>query len=317
MGEILSSGPERPRWKPQRWMTAVGVTAGAAAVLTGGIVMSGSPGEPRRAAPARASSTSSLSVVVFPEGPDAAVAPEQTPGLVIKWAALKRGSAWDQRDRASGSGPWTVTVRRHDGSLGRHSAVVTFPVPAPDSRRTAKAGQITWRIGGGYARVRGDLPKATLVRIAAATTVTAGRPEVEPPPGLSVTAAGTARARDMREVRYGSDSVGEAAALSSGVTFTGVVRCGGFEDQLYVAGARAAGTVHGKPAVVTSALIGDGLLAWQPAPGVVAYVGYSGAPLTEATIAALHRIAERTRLLNPRQWQTAEPQTNDGVNAFG
>jgi hypothetical protein len=299
-------------------MIAVGVTAGAAAVLAGGIVTLGSPDEPRRAAPARASSTSSsLSAIVFPEGPDAAVGPEQTPGLVIKWAALQRGSAWDQRDPASGSGPWTVTVRRDGGSLGRHSAVVTFPVAAPDSGRTAKAGQITWRIGGGYARVRGDLPKAMLARIAAATTVTAGRPEVEPPPGLSVTAAGTARARDMREIRYGSDNVGEAAALSSGVTFTGVVRCGGFEDQLYVAGARAAGTVHGRPAVVTSALIGDGLLAWEPAPGVVAYVGYSGAPLTDATIAALHRIAERTRLLNPQQWQTAEPQTNDGVNAFG
>jgi hypothetical protein len=298
-------------------MTAVGVTAGAAAVLTGGIVTLGGPGGPRHAAPARASSASSPSAVVFPEGPDAAVAPEQTPGLVIKWAALKRGSAWDQRDRASGSGPWTVTVRRHDGSLGRHSAVVTFPVAAPSSGRTVKAGQITWRIGGGYARVRGDLPKAELLRIAAATTVTAGRPEVEAPSGLSVTAAGTARARDMREIRYGTDSVGEAAALASGVTFTGVVRCGGFEDQLYVAGARAAGTVRGKPAVVTSTLIGDGLLAWEPAPGVVAYVGYSGAPLTDAAIAALHRIAERTRLLDPRQWQTAEPQANDGVNAFG
>jgi hypothetical protein len=309
-------------------MIAVGVTAGAAAVLTVGIMAAGSPDEPRhRAAPAHASSSPSPSGVVFPEGPDATVAPEQTPGLVIKWAALERGSVWDQLDRTSGSGPWTVTVRRHDGSLGRHSAVVTFPVPAPGSGRVVKVGavsgrggdgEITWRIGSGYARVRGDLTETQLAGIAAATTVTAGRPEVEPPPGLSVAATGPSRPRDLREVRYSADSVGEASAFAQGVTFfTGVVRCGGFENQLYVARVRASGTVRGKPAVVTSALIGDGLLAWEPAPGVVAYVGYSGAPLTDDAIAALHRIAERTRLLDTQQWQTAGPRTNSGVNDFG
>jgi hypothetical protein len=140
---------------------------------------------------------------------------------------------------------------------------------------------------------------------------------VEPPPGLSVTATGPSRPRDLREVRYRSHDVGETSALSDGLTYTGVVRCGGFEDRLYVAKARAAGTVHGRPAVVTSSLSGDGLLAWEPAPGVVAYVGYSGAPLTARAVAALHRIAERTRLLSTRQWRTTGSQTTDGINNFG
>jgi hypothetical protein len=326
MGEILSSGPDRPRWTPPRWMIAAGATVGAVAVLTAGIVAVSGPDKPHRAASAPASSSPHPSGIVFPDGPDATVAPGETPGMVIKWAALDGDSAWDQRDLASGSGPWTVTVRRHDGSVGINSAVVTFPVPAPGKGRavkiggasgTAGDGEITWRIGGAYARVRGDLPEPELVAIAAATTVTAGRPAVEPPAGLSVTATAPSRPRDLREVRYLSAAAGEAAALSEGVTFTGVVRCGGFEDRLYAAKARAAGTVHGKPAVVTSALEGDGLLAWEPTPGVVAYVGYSGAPFTDAAVAALHRIAERTRLLNPQQWQTTGAQTTNGVNDFG
>jgi hypothetical protein len=72
--------------------------------------------------------------------------------------------------------------------------------------------------------------------------------------------------------------------------------------------------MHGKPAVITSALSGNGLLAWEPTPGVVAYVGHSGVPLTGDTIAALHRIAERTRLLNTQQWQSTGPRTTNGVN---
>src|ERR1700724_3825238 len=59
--------------------------------------------------------------------------------------------------------------------------------------------------------------------------------------------------------------------------------------------------------------VGDRALAWEPTPGVVAYVGSSGAPLTDAAIAALHRIAERTRLLSTQQWRTTGAQTTNGV----
>ncbi|KAF5990706.1 hypothetical protein [Streptomyces sp. WAC00263] len=132
-----------------------------------------------------------------------------------------------------------------------------------------------------------------------------------------MTSTGTSRPRYIREARYDSDEVREGDELSPGLTYTGVARCGGLEDRLYAADAQASGTVHGRPAVVTSALGGNGVLASEPEPGLVAYVGYSGAPLDEGTIATLHQIAERTRLLSTEQWQATRPPTNDQTNDFG
>ncbi|MFF4728729.1 hypothetical protein ACFY3M_25910 [Streptomyces mirabilis] len=132
-----------------------------------------------------------------------------------------------------------------------------------------------------------------------------------------MTSTGTSCPRYIREARYGSDEVGEDDELSLGLTYTGVARCGGIEDRLYAADAQASGTVHGRPAVVTSALGGSGVLAWEPEPGLVAYVGYSGAPLDGGAVATLHQIAERTRLLSTEQWQATHSQTNNQTNDFG
>jgi hypothetical protein len=265
-------------------MIAAGAIVMSAAVLAVGIVAVGTRDKPSRSAPAPTSSPPSRSGSVFPNGPDATAAAGQTPGLVIEGVVLSRGSALNQHDRTASAGPWTVAVRRHDGSLGRNGAMVTFPVSAPGPGRvvriggvagTAGDGAITWPAGGAYARIRGDLPEPELVKVAAATDVVAGRPTasrptVEPPPGLAVAATGTSRPHYLLEARYGSHDAGEAAALSNGLTYTTVARCGGFEDRLYAVKAKAAGTVHGKPAIVTSGLGGNGLLAWEPAPGVVA-----------------------------------------------
>jgi hypothetical protein len=152
--------------------------------------------------------------------------------------------------------------------------------------------------------------------VAAATIVVSGRPEVEPPSGLSVTATGTSRPPYIHEARYSSAETGEANELSGGLTFTGVARCGGLENELYAAHVQTAGTVNGKPAVITSAF-GNGALAWEPAPGVVAYIGYSGAQLDEGAVAALRRLAARTRLLSPEQWLATGPATSDQTNDFG
>ncbi|WUP23969.1 hypothetical protein OG860_08785 [Streptomyces sp. NBC_00267] len=128
---------------------------------------------------------------------------------------------------------------------------------------------------------------------------------------------GPTRTHVLREARYGSDEVGESKELSTGLTFTGVARCGGIEDQLHSVGRQSAGKVHGKPAIVTTGLGGNAVLAWEPEPGLVAYVGYSGAVLDDDAVAALRRIAERTRLLSPRQWRDTRPTTLDQVNDFG
>ncbi|MGW0583620.1 hypothetical protein ACWD25_48705 [Streptomyces sp. NPDC002920] len=132
-----------------------------------------------------------------------------------------------------------------------------------------------------------------------------------------MTATGPSRPPYIHETRYSSAETGEADELSGGLTFTGVARCGGLEDQLYATRVQTAGTVNGKPAVVTSAFGGNGALAWEPAPGVVAYIGYSGALLDEGAVAALRRLAARTRLLSPEQWQATSPTTNDQTNDLG
>jgi hypothetical protein len=62
---------------------------------------------------------------------------------------------------------------------------------------------------------------------------------------------------------------------------------------------------------------GNGTLAWEPTPGLVAYVGYSGAPLDDKAITALQRLAARARALTSTQWQAINPQTIDQTNDPG
>ncbi|WP_406004980.1 hypothetical protein OG440_01485 [Streptomyces sp. NBC_00637] len=324
MGDVLSSGPDRPPWRPPRRLIAAATAVALSAALVIAIVAVNGSDERTPAAPA-ASPSASPTGSAFPAGPDAAVGAGQTPGMVITGLALPRGATLVRRDRTANAGPSTVVVRRSDGSLGRHGAVVTFPVPAPTGGRPVQVGrtsataqdrEITWPVGGSYARVRGDLPQAELIAVAAATRVVSGRPDVAAPPGLSVTATGRSRALSVHETRYSSAATGEADELSGGLTFTGVARCGGLEDQMYAAGVQPAGTVDGKPAVITSVFGGNGALAWEPVPGVVAYIGYSGAQLDQGAVAALHRLAARTRLLSPGQWQATSPATSDQIDDF-
>ncbi|MGW1275022.1 hypothetical protein ACWD5A_41320, partial [Streptomyces sp. NPDC002491] len=314
MGEVLSNGPDRPPWRPSRRLTAaVAAVVSSAAVAVGIIALDDGPAD-RRPQASGSPSAAAPSGVVFPPGPDAPVGAGQTPGLVIAGMPLPRGATAVKRDRSASAGPFTVVVRRSDGSgtLGRHGAVVAFPVTAPSGGRPIRVGggsgralarEVVWPIAGSYARVRGDLPQSELIAVAAATRVASGRPRVDAPRGLAVAATGVLWPVHLNETRYSSRGTGEVDELSGGLTFTGVARCGGLEDVLYATGAEAAGTVHGRPAVVTSAFGGNGALAWEPAPGVVAYVGYSGAQLDQGAVDALRRLAARTRLLSPAQWQ--------------
>ncbi|WP_157852815.1 hypothetical protein RFN58_34925 [Streptomyces iakyrus] len=325
MSEILSGGPERPPWRPPRWLVMAAVAVVTIAALVVSLIVANGEDAPQSAKPRSSPSLSSPTGVPTPDGPNASVRQDETPGLLINGVALGQGSL-NRHDRRADAGPWTVTVRRSDGSLARNGAVVTFPVSKPrvgrpirigDASGWNRSGEIIWPVSGADARVRGDLPRPQLVGIAAATTVSSGRPKVRAPSGFSVVSTGAARPHLLREARYGSDEVGEAGELSGGLTFTGVARCGGIEDRLYAVGTQPAGRVRGKPAVVTSGLVGNAVLAWEPEPGVVAYVGYSGAPLDRGAIGALRRLAERTRLLSSRQWQETRPATVDQVNDFG
>ncbi|MCX5264668.1 hypothetical protein [Streptomyces sp. NBC_00199] len=327
MGDLLSNGPDRPPWRPSRRLTAAAAAVASSAAVVVGIVALNGPDDQRPRAP-ESPSAAAPSGVAFPRGPDAPVKAGQTPGLVIAGMPLPRGATSIRRDRSAGAGPLTVVLRRSDGSgsLGRHGAVVTFPVAAPSGGRPIRVGgvsgralvrEVVWPVEGSYARVRGDLPQSELIAVAAATRVASGRPRVDAPRGLSVAATGTLWPAHLNETRYGSRATGEVDELSGGLTFTGVARGGGFEDALYATGAQPAGTVHGRPAVVTSAFGGNGALAWEPAPGVVVYVGYSGAALDRGAVDALRRLAARSRLLSPAQWQATGPSTSDRANDLG
>jgi hypothetical protein len=177
----------------------------------------------------------------------------------------------------------------------------------------AVQNSIIWPIGGGNARIRGDLPEADLVAIAAATHVRSGRPVSDPPPGFSPVVTEQYEPSAIREIRYRDLGRGD----DFGLTYTGVVAAAGFEDQLYASKIIDGGRVAGHPAVASALLGGNGTLAWEPAPGVVAYVGYSGmADFSTGTIARLRVVANAGRLLDGPQWQAAGPIVTEQVNAF-
>ncbi|MCU7723988.1 hypothetical protein ODJ79_09695 [Actinoplanes sp. KI2] len=336
MADVVEFGSDKPPWRPSRRLMIVAglLLAGAGAI---GAVMAalddrGGPG-PIAASEAAPPAGRATSEAAPPAGPPCVpVGWGQTPvvadppaGLVVE-QATGRPSGLVRCDRAAADGPWTVVVRRPDGTLGRHGAVVTFPVSAPKGGRAvevgkvagrAEQGTVSWPVARAYARIRGDLPESALTAIAARTTVVHNRPVVDPPAGYVVVASGPYRSPAVHEARYDTAEVGEQAALDNGLVYTGIAGGGGFEDQLYAVHARDGGRVAGRPAVVSPVYGGNATLAWEPAPGMVAYVGYSGATLDDAAAAALGRLAERSRVLNAAGWQAIDQQTADQPNEPG
>jgi hypothetical protein len=305
VAEILGNGPDRPPRQVPHW------AKGAAAVLVviGAVAYQvrdgGGDGEPRPVASSVPSATPSPLQPPVAAGPDAHVGKGETPGLMID--RLPKGGLVNRVDRTAAQGPWSVTVRRTDGSLGRHSAVVTFPVPKPVDR----GGPFLWPLGGDFARIRGDLSFAELKAIADATVVRDGRPVVRPPKGFRVVSSARYWSTELHETRYRTMDLHEGGSLGGGLTFTGVTRGGWFEDELYLAGAEYVGSVHGKPAVASVQVGGNGGIAWEPSAGVVAFIGYSGDQFGHASIEALLRLGVRSVLVPERDWRDHDPQRVD------
>lgn len=328
MEDIVTFGSDKPRRPPPRWLIVTGVIVSAAVLAVAVVFVFGDHRGPRLVTPTVASPTVLVHDVAGP--PCLPVGWAQNPtvadtvaGLLIDRVAAGPGFSLERCDRTAVDGPWTVVVRRPDGSLGEHGAVVTFPVGAVTAGRSvgvdgvlgkAESGMVIWPVAGAHARIRGDLSEAELIAIAARTSVVAGRPTVHLPAGYAVVSTGPYRPPTIHEVRYGSAAVGEQEALGDGLTYTGVTSGGGFEDQLYAALASNGGLVNGSPAVVSHVFGGNATLAWETTPGVVAYVGYSGSLLDDKAIAALQRLAEQTRALTGTEWRATNPQTNDQID---
>jgi hypothetical protein len=242
--------------------------------------------------------------------------------------ATRPGQGLESRDAGAVPGPWSLIVRRTDGSLGRHSSVITFPVTPPAGVRTRArvhvggvtgfedgAGGIVWPVDGKFARVRGDLGLATLAAVAARVSVRHGRPAMDhPPTRFRVVAAEPYRAPVVSELRYNSLNVNSGPI--DGLIFTNVLRCASFEEALFVEGFSPAGIIGGHPAVLSSVGGGNADLAWEPTPGTVALVGFSGNLGAQASRASLIGLARGGQLLDRRQWQAIHPSIVKNTNSY-
>lgn len=320
MADTLSSGPDGPR---RRLVVALVLSVAALAAVTAVVAgrRSGPEPVPSRSVSAATPLVRACGGRVFSRVPAGRVA-------ALLFDGLPEPTTLAREDRAAGRGPWTVVVRRTDGSLGRRGAVVTFPVPRPpvpggwtvlSDPVTGRAvtGSVVWPLAGRYARIHGDLSRAQLVRLAARTSVVRGRPVVDVPAGYRVAGTGAQRPPVIREARYSSGELGAAAALGDGLTYTGVLRGGGFEDEVYARGTPSTTWVGGHRAVVTSMLGGNAVLAWEPGPGIVAYIGYSGATPDPVAVAALRELAGRACPVDVAQWEKTRPRAVVGVNTLG
>ena len=322
MPEHMGVDPEGPRApRAPRGLVFVAALALALGVAVAADTLSGNSTQP----PPRNPPADATTTVSEPTPSDSLTTPSirvETALPAIGGLTLggPRGSYLTRNDPTAVIGPWTVVVRRADGSLGRYGAVVTYPAPTNDGASTGATtrvgsasgisgrGFILWPLGNGQARIRGDLPQADLVHIAELTRVVAGRPRVRPPAGFRVIARAPSRLPLIHEIRYDSTRLGVGPALGDGLTYTGLTSGGGFEDALYAERATPAGTVHGAPAVLSSVQGGNGTLAWEPSPGVVAYVGWSGVGMSTEAATALRTLADGAHLLTPSQWLATKPE---------
>jgi hypothetical protein len=243
-------------------------------------------------------------------------------GEVPQFAALER------TDGTAAQGPWSLVVRRRDGSLGRHGAVITYPVSPPAwghpvrvgrTIGAAVAGGFVWPLAGKYARIRSDLPPPEVVRLALGTTVVRAAPAIHPLSGYRMAPAVPYRSGSIHEIRYHASQLGPSAAGLDGLTYTGLLTAGGggFEDRLYARPATDVGQVHGRPAVATVTIGGNRVVAWEVAPGTIAYLGYSGAEFAPQTVDVLQQLASRARPLCGRHWRASSPQRTEQRNDFG
>ena len=177
-------------------------------------------------------------------------------------------------------------------------------------------GGIVWPVGGKYARIRGDLGRTVLADVAGRVSVRRGRPVLgHPPVRLRVVASEPYRPAVEAESRY-TDAPRVDSGPIDGLIYTDVLRGASFEEALFLGGLAAGANIGGHPAVVSSVGGGSATLAWEPTPGSIVLVGYSGVLPAQAAMPTLIDLARGGRLLDHRQWQATHPVVVKGTIVF-
>ncbi len=242
--------------------------------------------------------------------------PVQLGGMRLGNHQTVRGSALERWVCDALNGPWSLVIRAAGGNLALRSAVATYPVDllgsgVPSTR--PKDGvwnpgtrKLVWPLGGSYAQIVGDLGQSTLENLATRITAEGGKPQFQALDGFTAGAISPYRSALVHEMRYSAMSLGQEGTLGDGLVFAGVASGASFESLAFESRAKQVGLVDGMPAIFSEAQGGNGILAWEPSPGLVHYVGYSGSPSTPAAIEALRALADNRSLLTPAQWQTKD-----------
>ena len=280
-------------------------------------------------------------------GPRISVASSDVYAMQLKSTPVNLArQSQETRDAGAVRGPWSVIVRRSNGSLGQLGAVVTYPVPpvtigrairiavaarvtiTPSTGRVSRrvvsvtghedeAGGIVWPLNGRFARIRSDLGRATMAALAARVSIRNGRPALTGvPKGYRVVVSEPYRAPVVTQSRY-TDSLRVDSGPIDGLIYCEVVIGGAsFEEALYSEVTVPGGAISGHPAVRSPVGGGSATLAWEVAPDIVAFVGYAGGLVPSAATPSLTELARGGHLLGHAQWTATHPFTNLGENDY-
>jgi hypothetical protein len=138
--ELLELGPRHPA--PVRWLSILAIVLAVVGVTTHAVRRSAVSSTPRATTPR---TVGTVSATVPSNGPIALPAVSQRP-FPIDTAAVVLGEVpqfadLQRTDGTAAQGPWSLVVRRRDGSLGRHGAVITYPVFPPAWGHPVRVGR--------------------------------------------------------------------------------------------------------------------------------------------------------------------------------
>jgi hypothetical protein len=237
---------------------------------------------------------------------------EDVGGLVLGDRLKVPGWSLERWDCNAPKGPWSVVIRGTGGHFGVQSAVATFPVGSartgtvvsgpPGGLWDPVLRRLVWPLAGSHAQIIGDLGPATLANLARSIAVVGGKPHLRARGGYTAVSTIPYASTVVHEMRYVTAALGQVGTLGEGSLYTGAMSGASFESAALEAHARSAGSVRGRPAIYFEVAGRFGTLAWQPAPGQVSYIGFSGASIRPDAVEALRALANRGKALTPSQW---------------